>query len=127
MSKIPGSAHLNFTLGGLIVMGGAMGFMRKGSKISLVAGLTFGSLLLGSGWMIANDREYHGHMVATGASGLMSVGMGQRFLSTGKFMPAGLVAAVGVAAAAYNFNKALDWAPTKSGKHMQKSVLGDVQ
>lgn len=114
MSKIPGSAHLNFTLGGLIVMGGAMGFMRKGSKISLVAGLTFGSLLLGSGWMIANDREYHGHMVAMGASGLMSVGMGQRFLSTGKFMPAGLVAAVGVAAAAYNFNKALDWAPTKS-------------
>ena len=115
MSKIPGSAHLHFTLGGLIVLGGAMGYIRKGSQISLVAGLAFGSLLLGSGYMIANDREYHGHMLATGTTGLMALGMGQRFVSTGKFMPAGLVATVGIAAAAYNFNKARDWAPAKEG------------
>ena len=117
MAKIPGSAHLNFSLGGLVIVGGAMGYFRKGSKMSLIAGLTFGSLLIGSGWMIANDREYHGHVLATGASGIMALGMGQRFLSTQKFMPAGLVATLGIVAAAYNFNKARDWAPSKGGEY----------
>jgi hypothetical protein len=27
----PGSAHLNFTLGGLVMVGGVMGYMKKGS------------------------------------------------------------------------------------------------
>ena len=31
----PGSAHLNFSLGGLVALGGAMGYMKKGSTMSL--------------------------------------------------------------------------------------------
>jgi uncharacterized membrane protein (UPF0136 family) len=38
-TKIPGSAHLNLGLGGLVVAGGAAGFLRKGSRGSLVAGV----------------------------------------------------------------------------------------
>eukprot|EP00543_Licmophora_paradoxa_P008875 CAMPEP_0202459118 /NCGR_PEP_ID=MMETSP1360-20130828/31703_1 /ASSEMBLY_ACC=CAM_ASM_000848 /TAXON_ID=515479 /ORGANISM="Licmophora paradoxa, Strain CCMP2313" /LENGTH=115 /DNA_ID=CAMNT_0049080001 /DNA_START=71 /DNA_END=418 /DNA_ORIENTATION=+ len=113
MDKVPGSAHLNFTLGGLVILGGTAGFVRKGSKVSLAAGLTFGSLLLGSGLLICKDKEYDGHMLAAGTSGLMALGMGQRFISTQKFMPAGMVAFLGAACCAYNFNKATEWAPSK--------------
>ena len=113
--KIPGSAHMNLSLGGLIIVGGAVGYLRKGSKASLAAGLTAGSLLLGSSYLIAKtDNVYEGHLLATGTSGLMALAMGKRYLASGKFMPAGLVAAVGVVACAYNANKSLEWAP--SGK-----------
>jgi uncharacterized membrane protein (UPF0136 family) len=109
MSKIPGSAHLNLSLGGLVIAGGTIGYFRKSSKISLVAGLTFGTLLLGSGYLIASDREFQGHALATGTSGLMGIGMAHRYYTTRKFMPAGLVATIGIAAAAYNWKKAMDW------------------
>jgi uncharacterized membrane protein (UPF0136 family) len=111
MSKIPGSAHLNLSLGGLVITGGAYGYFRKGSKASLFAGLTFGTLLLGSGYLIASGGEFQGHALATGTSGLMGLGMAHRYLKTNKFMPAGLVATIGIAAAAYNGKKARDWAP----------------
>ena len=112
MSKIPGSAHANLGLGGLVIIGGAVGYLKKGSKPSLVAGLTFGSLLLGSGYMIAKtDSQYEAHLLATGTTGIMSLAMSKRFFSTGKFMPAGLVAVLGAAGCAYNAKKSMEWAP----------------
>lgn len=117
MSKIPGSAHVNLSLGGLVIAGGAMGFVRKGSKASLIAGLAFGSLLLGSGYMIAKtDNIYEGHLLGAGTTGLMAAAMGQRYMGTGKFMPAGLVAVLGAGACAYNIHKAREWAPAKEGE-----------
>jgi uncharacterized membrane protein (UPF0136 family) len=114
MSKIPGSAHLNLTLGGLVMAGGAVGYMKKGSKASLLAGMAFGSMFLGAGYVIAKtDYVYEGHVVATTASGVMAFAMGQRYLKTYKFMPAGLVAAMGAGACAYNYTKAVEWAPSK--------------
>jgi uncharacterized membrane protein (UPF0136 family) len=96
---IPGSAHLNLSLGGMVIVGGAMGYVKKGSKVSLIAGVTLGSLLMGSGYIIAKtDSVYEGHLLATATSGLMAVAMGHRFVKTGKFMPAGLVAVLGAAA-----------------------------
>lgn len=116
MSNIPGSAHMNFSVGGLVIVGGAIGYLKRGSKVSLLAGLTFGSMLVGSGIMISGDKQYEGHALATGASGIMALAMGQRFMSTGKFMPAGLVATLGAACCAYNLKKAMEWAPSKGGK-----------
>lgn len=110
--KIPGSAHVNLTFGGLVMAGGVAGYLRKGSRASLVAGMTAGSLLLGSGYMIAKtDSIYEAHVVAATTSALVALAMGQRFVSTGKFMPAGLVAVMGAAACAYNFHKSREWAP----------------
>ena len=97
-------------------MGGAMGYFRKGSMISLVAGMTFGGLLIGSGVLISNGESFKGHSLAAGCTGLMTVAMGQRFLTTGKFMPAGMVATLGAVGLAYNVKKAIEWMPDKDGK-----------
>ena len=116
MSGIPGSAHVNLSLGGLVMLGGAIGYVKKGSTPSLIAGVTFGSLLVGSGYLIAKtDLQYQGHSLATASSGLMALGMAYRYMNTTKFMPSGMVAVLGAAACAYNLKKALEWAPTKSG------------
>ena len=109
MDKIPGSAHPSFAIGGLVILGGAAGYFRKGSKASLGAGVVFGGLLVGSGFMIARDNQFEGHSLAAGVSSVMTIAMGHRYLKTGKFMPAGLVAAVGAISAAYQTKKALDW------------------
>ncbi|CAB9502398.1 Transmembrane proteins 14C [Seminavis robusta] len=115
MAGIPGSAHLNLSLGGLVMLGGAMGYVKKGSAPSLVAGVAFGSMLIGSGYIIAKtDSQYEGHALATGASGIMALGMAQRYMKTGKMMPAGIVAILGAAACAYNAKKSMEWAPSKS-------------
>lgn len=114
---IPGSAHANLGLGSLVIAGGVVGYVRKGSKMSLLAGVTFGSILLGSGYMIAKtDNVYEGHLLAAGTSGLMAAAMGQRYMASGKFMPSGMVAALGVIACAYNIQKAREWAPSSGGK-----------
>ena len=112
MGKIPGSAHVNLSFGGLVMLGGAYGYLKKGSKASLAAGMTVGSILIGSGYLIAfsDDQQYTGHVTAAVSSGVLAAAMGKRFLSTSKFMPAGLVATLGVAACAYNVQKAKEWA-----------------
>ena len=111
MDKVPGSAHLNFTIGGLIVAGGAMGFFRRGSTMSLVAGLGFGGIMIGSGVLISKGECYDGHRVGAAASGVLTAAMGQRFLASGKFMPSGLVATIGAVGLAYNVQKAIEWKP----------------
>lgn len=109
---------MNMTMGGLVILGGAMGFARKGSKASLIAGLAVGSAFMGSAYMIAKtDNIYEAHLLGSGAGGVLALGMGRRFLSSGKFMPAGLVSGIGIVACAYNVKKAMEWAPSKEGKN----------
>lgn len=73
-------------------MGGTIGYLKKGSKASLIAGLTVGSLMLGSSYLIAKtDRVFEGHALATATSGLLAMAMGQRYMQAGKFMPSGMV------------------------------------
>lgn len=114
MPTIPGSAHPNIGLGLLSIAGGTVGYIRKGSTASLVAGVSLGSLLLTSGYMITKHDPYQGHVLATVTTSVMAIAMGQRYLSTGKIMPAGLMAGMGAAAVAYNISKAMEWAPSKS-------------
>uniref|UniRef100_A0A7S2VBD1 Transmembrane protein 14C n=1 Tax=Entomoneis paludosa TaxID=265537 RepID=A0A7S2VBD1_9STRA len=115
MSKIPGSAHLNLSLGGLIMVGGAMGYIKKRSTASLVAGFGVGSLLIGSSYLIAKtDKQFEAHALATATTGVLALAMGQRYLGGAKFMPAGMVAILGAAGCAYNASKALEWSGSKS-------------
>ena len=109
MGSIPGSAHPAFGFGAVTIVGGLVGYLKKGSKASLGAGVVCGSLLVGSGLMISGESQYGGHSLAAGTSALMVLGMGQRFLKTGKFMPAGIVATLATVSSAYHVKKALEW------------------
>jgi len=109
----PGSAHSAFGLGGLVLVGGTIGYFKKSSKASLGAGIVFGGLLISSGVMISKgDHVYEGHLLACSTSGVMTLAMGHRFLSTGKFMPSGVIAILGAIATGYHIQKALEWSPT---------------
>lgn len=104
-----GSAHLSFTVGGLLVIGGIIGFARKSSIPSLIAGATCGGVLIGSGVMIMKGQDFEGHVVGAAVSTVAASAMGMRFAKTGAMMPAGGVAIVTAASAAYHAKKAMDW------------------
>ena len=110
MSGILGSAHPAFAFGGVTIAGGVLGFVRKGSKPSLAAGVVCGSLLIASGVMISKDSQLEGHQLAGVTSSVMTVAMGHRFFKTGKFMPAGLVSVLAAVSSAYHAKKAMEWA-----------------
>jgi uncharacterized membrane protein (UPF0136 family) len=105
-----GSAHLNYTAGGLIFAGGVAGYAKAGSVPSLIAGVCVGSTLIGAGYMIGKGNDFEGHAVGAAASWAVTAGMGQRFARTGKLMPTGVVATIGLVTALYNSKKAKDWA-----------------
>ena len=90
-----GSAHLNFTAGGAIILGGVAGYARAGSVMSLAGGGTIGGALVAAGVVISKGKDLEGHALALAASSLLLAAMGARFAKTGKFMPAGAAAGVG--------------------------------
>ena len=69
--------------------------LRKGSASSLIASGVFASLYLTSGYMISNAQEGKGHTLAAVSGITLSGAMALRFIRTGSFMPAGLVACLG--------------------------------
>ncbi|CUS22164.1 LAQU0S04e09648g1_1 [Lachancea quebecensis] len=62
--------HPAFTLAALTTMGGAMGYARKGSKPSLLAGLVFGGVYGYAGYLLHKNAD-GGLEIALGASSLM--------------------------------------------------------
>lgn len=109
LSKDDGSSPrgivLNAGVGGLVFAGGLMGYVKAGSKASLMAGSTFGGLLLLSSFLISKKKSA-GNMLGSGVSGLLTYAMGKKFLRSGKFMPAGFIATMGAAAFVYNLIEA---------------------
>ena len=104
-----GSAHLNYTAGGLLIAGGAMGFMRAGSMASLAAGSALGGALVAAGVLCTKGRDLQGHSLALAASTCVLAAMGPRYMRSRKFMPAGAAATLGVLTALYNGKKVSDW------------------
>jgi len=100
---------LNMGVGSLIALGGAMGFAKKKSVPSLVAGVGLGGALVYTSVMINSGKEFEGHALGSGVGLLLAAGMGARFVKTGAFMPAGMVALLGTVTAAYNVNKAIEY------------------
>ncbi|XP_066272902.1 transmembrane protein 14C-like isoform X2 [Branchiostoma lanceolatum] len=74
----------------VVAVGGILGYVRKGSTMSLGAGLVFGGLMgVGAYQTSVNPNNY---MLSLATSGVLTAVMGSRFINSGKFMPAGLVA-----------------------------------
>ncbi|CAJ0578046.1 unnamed protein product, partial [Mesorhabditis spiculigera] len=81
--------ELNLGYAALLTAGGLIGFISKGSLPSLAAGA-------GSGLLVAGFTMYnwpYKTLAITLISGGLAYTMGNKFLATNKFMPAGLIAA----------------------------------
>jgi uncharacterized membrane protein (UPF0136 family) len=103
-------------------IGGMIGYLKKGSKASLVAGVICGGVYSFSGYLINSNNE-QGHDIAAATSVVLAAVMGARVLKsasylhclpprddshrTGKFMPAGLVTLCATAMGSYSIYNAL--------------------
>nr|XP_020458820.1 transmembrane protein 14A [Monopterus albus] len=80
---------IGFSYAAAIAIGGFMGYKRKGSVMSLVAGLIFGGLSAYGAYNISNDPK--DIKLSLLSSGALAVVMGMRYKKSGKILPAGLV------------------------------------
>ncbi|XP_069014034.1 transmembrane protein 14C-like [Embiotoca jacksoni] len=83
---------LGFSYAALVTAGGVVGFAKAGSFPSLAAGLLFG-LLAGVGAYLASGNPRNAWL-SLATAGTLAVVMALRFLSSWKFMPAGLMTLV---------------------------------
>ena len=88
---------------GLIVFaGGLMGFVKAGSKPSLIAGTVSAAVLALAFWMgEGRGNGVEGLWIAAGVAALLSIVFLMRFLKTHSFMPSGMMLIISVAAAGY--------------------------
>ncbi|CAI9617107.1 unnamed protein product [Staurois parvus] len=85
---------LGFGYAALLAFGGFMGFSRKGSIVSLAAGLMFGLLAAYGAMRVSfNPRDIKISLIAAGS---LSVIMGLRYNRSRKIMPAGVVAGISI-------------------------------
>eukprot|EP00545_Synedropsis_sp_CCMP1620_P010316 CAMPEP_0119004076 /NCGR_PEP_ID=MMETSP1176-20130426/940_1 /TAXON_ID=265551 /ORGANISM="Synedropsis recta cf, Strain CCMP1620" /LENGTH=180 /DNA_ID=CAMNT_0006955745 /DNA_START=135 /DNA_END=677 /DNA_ORIENTATION=+ len=120
-NDLPRGIVLNAGVGGLVFAGGLMGFVKKGSKASLIAGSTFGGLLMLSAYIIGGKKSSKGNVLGSGVAGLLTYAMGKKFLKSGKFMPAGLIAGLGTVAFVYNLIEAMMKKGSPEKEQKQKS------
>ncbi|XP_052776913.1 transmembrane protein 14C-like [Mya arenaria] len=75
-----------------VAAGGVIGYVKSASLPSLAAGLAFGSIAaVGAYQTTQNPADVK---VSLANSGTLMCMMGYRFFNSGKFMPAGLIAAL---------------------------------
>ncbi|BBH01967.1 Transmembrane proteins 14C, partial [Prunus dulcis] len=83
----------------LLIGGGLFGYFRKGSTASLAGGVGIGLLLTLAGYfsLTAFERKknsYPALILETVCAAILTWVMGQRYVQTSKFMPAGVVAGI---------------------------------
>ncbi|RKP03540.1 hypothetical protein CXG81DRAFT_23801 [Caulochytrium protostelioides] len=93
------SQHPAYTIGGLAALGGTIGYLRRGSRPSLIAGWTLGSLFVLSGYLIQTNGNY-GFELATASSALMLAAMAPRAMKSLAPVPLGLMT-LGLASSVY--------------------------
>ncbi|OWA50562.1 hypothetical protein BV898_15073 [Hypsibius exemplaris] len=84
--------YLGYVYAAVVAAGGVTGYAKAGSVPSLAMGLLFGGVLGLGAYMVSQDRG--NVLLSTIASGVLTGVMGSRFLKTGAFMPAGMVASL---------------------------------
>mmetsp|Transcript_72700 Transcript_72700/g.116014 ORF Transcript_72700/g.116014 Transcript_72700/m.116014 type:complete len:121 (+) Transcript_72700:86-448(+) len=87
---------------GIIVsIGGLIGFIKKGSTMSLIMGLLFGGISAALGYSayqkyFTNSSDKNEILAGLIVSAILSIVMCFRWNKSGKFMPAGLVGVLSV-------------------------------
>ncbi|KAL8033580.1 hypothetical protein ABFX02_13G168600 [Erythranthe guttata] len=85
----------------LLVCGGVIGYAKKGSAASLGGGVGTGLLLVLAGYVSLQafhkrKNSYFAFILETAIAGVLTWIMGQRYMQSGKIMPAGIVAGISV-------------------------------
>lgn len=85
-----------FVFGALTIAGGIMGYVKAGSPASIIAGGISGALLLVAGYLVGAGKVQAGLILGIVISLALAGQFLPKFLSTYKFMPAGMMAILGV-------------------------------
>ena len=82
-----------FIFGALTILGGVIGFVKAGSKASLIAGGVSGALILVAAWLMMKDSTVQaGLILGLVLSALLEMRFLPAFVKTKKPMPAGMMA-----------------------------------
>ena len=90
--------------GVLAIVGGVIGYVQAQSKVSLISGSISGLLLIISGVSQLQGQAW-GLILATAVTALLVIVFAVRLAKTRKFMPAGLMSLLGLAALAVIVNQ----------------------
>ncbi|XP_060709020.1 transmembrane protein 14A-like [Hemiscyllium ocellatum] len=83
---------ISYSYAAIVTVGGILGYARKGSVMSLMSGLLFGSLAGYGAYQVSNDPQNVKISLLT--AGILTTVMGVRYKRSGKIMPAGLIAGI---------------------------------
>ena len=81
-----------FIFGALTILGGVIGFVKAGSKASLIAGGVSGVLILVAAWLIMSGKVQAGLILGLVLSSVLEMRFLPAFVKTKKPMPAGMMA-----------------------------------
>ncbi|MEL6900953.1 MAG: TMEM14 family protein [Cyanobacteria bacterium J06606_4] len=92
---IPFAPLVTLLYGLLAIAGGAIGYKQAGSQVSLISGFISGLLLLIGAYLMFGGVRL-GPILSASVSLLLIIVFIARLIKTKKFMPAGLMVAVGI-------------------------------
>lgn len=81
-----------FIFGALTILGGVIGFVKAGSRASLIAGGVSGALILVAAWLLRSGSVQAGLILGLVLSALLEMRFLPAFVKTKKPMPAGMMA-----------------------------------
>ncbi|KAH8730020.1 transmembrane proteins 14C-domain-containing protein [Phaeosphaeriaceae sp. PMI808] len=96
--------HPSFTLAGLLAVGGTAGFIRTGSKPSLIAGLVLGASYGVAGYLIKENKDY-GTELALGNSVALLGSAVPRIIKTSGRAPVPIALGITGSLATYYYQK----------------------
>ncbi|XP_039595031.1 transmembrane protein 14A isoform X2 [Polypterus senegalus] len=80
---------IGFGYAAVVAIGGFLGYKRKGSVVSLIAGILFGALSAGGAYRMSRDAS--DVKISLVAASTLALVMGVRYSRSRKMMPAGLL------------------------------------
>ncbi|KAF3956568.1 hypothetical protein ACB098_06G039500 [Castanea mollissima] len=94
----------------VLIVGGVVGYMKKGSTASLGGGVGIGLVLILAGYLSLDafkkrKNSYLAFVIETGCAAALTWVMAQRYMQTSKIMPAGVVAGISAIMTAFYLYK----------------------